>query len=197
MHYLPPHRTEEQLGYVVFSQIKTLGDVKHVMILVQGDAYDPIHVGDRIESFVASFRKMIMDMPEEEFASNIEAVVQVLTEKKKNLVEEAYGHWQHIANGDLQFDRLKKIAHFVNGVTKEDVLRLYDRFLLAGSPLRRKLSVQVFGSQHLERMNDPVPEGVNRIDDVDAFARNVSLYPLAETVVITDDMRMKVTVTTP
>lgn len=160
------------------------------MILVQGDAYDPIHVDSRIEAFVGNFRKKIVEMSAEEFASNIEAVVQTLTEKKKNLVDEAYGHWHYISNETYEFDRLKKIAKVVATVSKEDVLRLYDRYLLAGSPHRRKLSIQVFGSQHVDRMNDPVPDGVQRVDDVDEFARTASLYCMAKKVMITDSMRM-------
>eukprot|EP00977_Amphora_coffeiformis_P025593 scaffold20621_cov156-Amphora_coffeaeformis.AAC.1 len=152
-------RTEEQLGYVVFSQLKTSGaNVKQMMILVQGDAYDPIFVSDRIEVFVQNFRQSLTAMPAEEFATNVEAVFQILTEKKKNLPEEAYYHWQYISNDTFEFDRTKKIAQLVKTVTKEDVLRLFDRFMLAGTPDRRKLSVQAFGSGHLDLIDKPLPE---------------------------------------
>jgi insulysin len=182
-------RTEEQLGYIVFSQIKTNGlNIKHVMILVQGDAYDPIHMAERIEVFVNGFRKTLVEMSAEDFTNNIEAVVQMLTEKKKNLGEEAYGHWQYISHDSLQFDRMKKIAEKVKTTTKEDVLRLFDRYLLAGSPNRRKLTVQTFGSQHLDRMQDPVPSHVRQIDKVDDFVRTVSFLPLPKAAPITDAM---------
>ena len=46
------------------------------------------------------------------------------------------------------FERLKTISEIVKTLSKDDVLRFYDRFLLAGSPDRRKLTVQVFGSEH-------------------------------------------------
>ena len=185
------YRTEEQLGYVVLTQLKTSGaNVKQMMILVQGDAYDPIYVTDRIEVFVQNFRKSLVAMPAEEFATNIEAVVQILTEKKKNLPEESYNHWLYISNDTFEFDRTKKIAEIAKTVTKEDVLRLFDRFMLAGSPDRRKLSVQTFGSGHLDLIDKPVPEGVHRVTGIDDFVRHVHLYPLSPRVEITDAMRM-------
>lgn len=183
--------TQEQLGYVVFSQLKTSGtNVKQMMILVQGDAYDPIHVTERIEVFVQNLRPLLVAMPDEEFASNIEAVVQILTEKKKNLPEESYGHWQHISNETYDFHRMKNIAEIVKTVTKEDVLRLFDRFMLAGSPDRRKLTVQAFGSEHLDVMDKPVPDGVRHVTGIDDFVRHVPLFPLPPPVEITDAMRM-------
>ena len=184
-------RTEEQLGYVVFSQIKTAGtNVKHFLLLVQGDAYDPIHMSYRMETFVQKFRQSIVDMPAEEFATNIESVVQTLTEKKKNLPEEAYAHWRFISDETYDFHRLKTIAGIVQNVSKEDVLSLYDRFILAGAPDRRKLSVQVFGNEHLEKMNDPIPQGVSLASSADDFVRHAPLYPLPPNVAITEPIRM-------
>jgi hypothetical protein len=171
-------RTEEQLGYIVFSQIKTCGaHIKHFMLLVQGDAYDPIHMCDRMEVFVQAFRQTIVEMPDEEFATNIEAVVQALTQKNKNLSEESHAHWRYISDETYDFRRLKAIAGLVKNVSKDDVVGLYDRFLLAGSVERRKLSVQVFGSEHATKMEDPVADGVRLVADADEYVRRAPLHP--------------------
>eukprot|EP00977_Amphora_coffeiformis_P011971 scaffold2919_cov161-Amphora_coffeaeformis.AAC.8 len=62
--------------------------------------------------------------------------------------------------------------------------------MLAGSPDRRKLSVQAFGSGHLDLIDKPLPEGVRLVTSVDDFVRHVHLYPLPPRVDITDAMRM-------
>ena len=189
--YYPDYRTEEQLGYVVFSQIKTSGtNVKQLLLLVQGDAYDPLYMSERMEVFVQNFRSSLVNMPAEEFATNLQAVVQILTEQKKNLPEEAYAHWRFITDETFEFDRLKTISEIVKTLTKEDILRFYDRFLLPSSPERRKLTVQVFGNAHLERMSEPIPEGVRVVDTIDNFVRQVALYPLPPSVPITEGRRM-------
>ena len=147
-------------------------------------------MAERMEIFIQNFRQSLVAMPAEEFETNLQAVVQVLTEKKKNLNSEAYGHWQYISYETYEFDRFKKIAEIVKTVSKEDVLRFYDRFVLAGSPERRKLTVQVFGSQHLERLSDPVPDSVRLVDNIDSFIRQVPMYPVPESVEITEALRM-------
>jgi insulysin len=143
-----------------------------------------------MEVFMQSFRQTLVDMPPEEFSANIDAVVQTLTEKKKNLSEEAYAHWRFIAEDTFDFHRLKTIAGMVKTVSKEDVLKLYDKFILTGSPVRRKLSIQIFGNGHLEKMNSAVPEGVKLVSSIDDFSRHVPLYPLPQDVDITQAMRL-------
>ena len=75
-------RTEEQLGYIVHTSIKTSGaDIKGLVVLIQSDGFDPIHVESRVEEFLATFRPRIVEMTEEDFASNIHAVVSSFLEK--------------------------------------------------------------------------------------------------------------------
>jgi insulysin len=75
-------RTEEQLGYIVHTSIKTSGDtVKGLLFLVQSDSHDPIHVEGRVEAFLATVRQRIIDMTPEDFQQNVEAVVASFLEK--------------------------------------------------------------------------------------------------------------------
>jgi len=54
-------RTQEQLGYIVFTAVKTSGnDVKALMILIQSDSYDPIHCDARVEAFLERFRTKLL-----------------------------------------------------------------------------------------------------------------------------------------
>jgi insulysin len=80
-------RTEEQLGYIVHTSVKTSGDhVKGLLFLIQSDAFDPIQVEGRIEAFLASFRKRISDMSESDFQTNVDAVVASFLEKVRTLL---------------------------------------------------------------------------------------------------------------
>jgi insulysin len=80
-------RTDEQLGYIVHTSIKTSGDdVKGLLLLIQSDAFDPIHVESRIEAFLSGFRKRLVDMPDEEFQTNIDSLVVSLLEKVRPIV---------------------------------------------------------------------------------------------------------------
>jgi insulysin len=75
-------RTNEQLGYIVHTSIKTSGDtIKGLLVLVQSDSHDPIHVEARVEAFLATMRQKILDLTQQEFQQNVEAVVASFLEK--------------------------------------------------------------------------------------------------------------------
>lgn len=75
-------RTEEQLGYIVHTSVKTSGNnIKGLLFLIQSDAFDPIHVEMRVEEFISKFRERIVSMTEQDISKNVDAVVASLLEK--------------------------------------------------------------------------------------------------------------------
>jgi insulysin len=180
-------RTEEQLGYIVHTAIKTNGDhIKSWICLVQSDSFDPLHVDLRIEAFLEGFRPTLATMSDDEFASNVDSVCQNLLEKNKNLGEESSKHWSVISNQTYRFQRLQEIAAEARDLSLDDVLRFFDRYLLAQSPFRKKLSVQVFGKNHQDSLDaDAGPaNGVAVIREPHEFRNTQALYPLSQTVSI-------------
>lgn len=171
-------RTEEQLGYIVHTGAKTNGDgIKSLLCLIQSDAYDPLHIDERIEAFLLGFRSFLVHQNAEDFAINVTSVCQNLLEKNKNLGEESSKHWTAINNRSYRFHRLVEVADKVATVTQADVLRFYDRYILATSPYRRKLSVQVFGSNHVDKLKEAPRPGCTMIDDPKAFVESHFLFP--------------------
>ncbi len=78
-------RTEEQLGYIVHSSIKTSGDhIKGILILIQSDSFNPYHVEERIELFLANFRQRLVEMSEADFQTFVDTVVASFLEKVRN-----------------------------------------------------------------------------------------------------------------
>jgi insulysin len=132
------------------------------------------------------FRSTLAAMSEEEFASNVDSVCQNLLEKNKNLGEESSKHWSVISNQTYRFQRLQEIAAEAQVLELNDVLRFFDRYLLAQSPYRRKLSVQVFGKNHQDSLeSDASPsDGVAVIRQPHEFRNVQPLYPLSQTVSI-------------
>jgi insulysin len=185
-------RTEEQLGYIVFSSIKTTADnIKSIMILIQSDSFDPIHVNERVENFLVTFRSnLLTSMSEEEFQVNVNAVRESMLEKSKNLGEESSKHWGVITNRSYHFTRLQEIAEEVVTITKHDVMRFFDRHVLAESPYRRKLSTQIFGTAHdelLEKLksSSESPSCI-LIHDPDQFVRDNFSFPAQKRASIED-----------
>jgi len=161
-------RTEEQLGYIVHSSIKTSGDhIKGLLILIQSDSFNPYHVEERIEIFLASFRQRIVEMSESDFQTFVDTVVASFLEKNKNLGEESSRYWHVILNKTFDFSRYQKIADHVKKHTKIQVLRFYDKYIAANAPCRHKLCVHVVAKQH-EEEGDEAPAPAESQDNNDA-----------------------------
>lgn len=175
-------RTQEQLGYVVHSQLKTSGDhVKALVLLVQGEAKDPVHMDERMRLFWQSVRTQLVEMPDDEFLSHRKALYENFMESKKNLLQESASHWNHITNQTYHFDRIPDIAKHLQTRTKQDVLQLIDRCILYGS----SLSIQMFGQgTEIPEIIEGNAENGNRtlaLSDPIEFGRTQSLHPLPPT----------------
>lgn len=172
-------RTNEQLGYIVHTSVKTNGDnVKGLLFLIQSDSFDPVYMDGRIDAFIDRLRETIEKMNDEAFASNVNAVCQSLREKNKNIGEESSKYWNVLTNQSYLFKRLELIADEVEKVKKTQVLDFFDQFVKKNGPKRKKLSVQVFAKQHMEKYEDPIADEAVLIEDTFEFKRSSALYAL-------------------
>jgi insulysin len=89
-------RTEEQLGYIVFTSLRRLNGAQGLSIVVQSSMEGPARLDKRIEEWMASFRGELEKMSEEEFGNHVQAVVALKLEKDKRLSEESFRHWGEI-----------------------------------------------------------------------------------------------------
>lgn len=80
------------------------------------------------------------------------------------------------------FKKYQMIASHVGELSKETVLRFFDRYLARAASHRQKLCVQVFCKNHRGRMGEAVPDGVVLVSDPLEFKRGMPLFPLPETV---------------
>jgi len=147
-------RTKQQLGYIVFSGSFTTCDWVHsARFIVQSEVKDPAGLDECIEEFLVFLRSELVDIKDEDFGTNRQAVVDKLLEKPKNLNEETNRIWQEVQSGRYEFQHAKKQADAVRALVKADVIAFFDRFIAADAPLRRKFSAQTYGSPF------PIPEG--------------------------------------
>lgn len=138
-------RTKEQLGYIVHTSVKSVGQTCGLQIIVQSSHKDPVYLDSRIEDFLVAYRTKLAAFTDEELQKNILAVVEKLLEKPKNLDQESTRFWNEIISANYLFDRKERLAKHLKTVVLSDVLNFFDSFLSASSPKRRKCSSQFFG----------------------------------------------------
>ena len=171
-------RTQEQLGYIVHSSVKTNGDnIKSLLFLIQSDSYGPKYLDDRIEAFIGRYRARLASMEKDEFDSHVKALSAEFLEKNKNLAEESSRYWSVICNGSYLFQRYQLLAKEIQKLSHSRVVRFFDKFLAKDGDSRKKLSVHIYGNKFVEESKSTVDGAVDIENAVD-FKRCSSLYPL-------------------
>uniref|UniRef100_A0A8C4NB61 Insulin-degrading enzyme n=2 Tax=Eptatretus burgeri TaxID=7764 RepID=A0A8C4NB61_EPTBU len=135
-------RTKEQLGYIVFSGPRRANGVQGLHFIIQSER-PPMYLEQRVEAFLHSMMKIIVDMSPTSFAKHVEALALSRLEKPKKLWSESAKHWGEIISQQYDFDRDNKEVKHLRTLTKEDILQFYEEVLVVGAPHRRKISVHV------------------------------------------------------
>ena len=77
-------RTKEQLGYVVSSGPKTNRDIIGAVFLIQSPTKDCEHIRKRLDIHLCKMRVKMAQLSDEEFATNVGAVMTIISEKDKS-----------------------------------------------------------------------------------------------------------------
>lgn len=78
-------RTKEQLGYIASVSRCKVGQQLGARVIVQSNSRDPAYLDTRVEAFLQAYTETLVELSKEEFAANVQAVVEDLLEKPKNL----------------------------------------------------------------------------------------------------------------
>uniref|UniRef100_K3W5F3 Insulin-degrading enzyme n=1 Tax=Globisporangium ultimum (strain ATCC 200006 / CBS 805.95 / DAOM BR144) TaxID=431595 RepID=K3W5F3_GLOUD len=196
-------RTQEQLGYLVFSGLMRTEGIEYFRILIQSNVASPVLLDQRIELFVASFRDLLATMVPETWQKQINAVVKALLEKPKRESEECMRFWREIANETFVFDRRQRVAALVATLHKNDLLEFFDTYIAVSGSKRSKLSVCLYGAAHQFpelaggddgkqvsaltasmtglsaslALTPASPASIQLIRDIEAFKRRMPLFP--------------------
>ena len=99
-------------------------------------------------------------------------------------------YWNVISNSSYHFKKNKVIGDALGGISKEDVLRFYDKYILDNDDnCRKKFSVHVVGKNHVNVWDDEMKSRdeedgqggkVVRLfgKEVFEFKSNMALYPM-------------------
>lgn len=97
-------RTKEQLGYIVFTNIRSFSTTCGFRILIQSER-SPEYLDKRIEAFLTRFGDAIDNMTEAEFEGHKRSLIVKRLEKLRNLDQESSRHWTQISNEYYDFEQ--------------------------------------------------------------------------------------------
>eukprot|EP00794_Sanderia_malayensis_P007262 gene7262-8072_t len=138
-------RTQEQLGYIVFSGIRRANGVQGLRFIIQSEKV-PSMLDERIEDFLKSSKELVENLSDKEFSNNIEALVIKKLEEPKKLSDECHKYWVEITSKQYNFRRPNIEAEDLKKITKKDILDFYDKLLGPGASKRHKIAVYILGN---------------------------------------------------
>ncbi|KAK6945293.1 Peptidase M16, N-terminal [Dillenia turbinata] len=173
-------RSVEQLGYITVLMQRNDVGIRGVQVIIQSAVKGPGHCDSRVEAFLKLFETKLYVMTEDEFKSNVNALIDMKLEKHKNLKEESRFYWREICDGTLKFDRRESEVAALRQLTQQDLIDFFNQYIKVGAPQKRSLSVRVYGCNHGSEYNDDKQEldrpNVVQIEDVFTFKRSQPLY---------------------
>lgn len=169
-------RTEQQTGYIVNCASLPLARVPGIAFLVQSPVVGAGDIHHRINDFMKQYYQVIEQMPDEAFESQRQALLVQLSEKPKNLAEQAMLYWTDMTLDYTGFDYREQQVAVLKTLTKQDMLAFYRDMLLQKN--RRELLVVSPGKVGIKNLLDGSPEQYLLVDDVDKIKSSFSSHVL-------------------
>ncbi|KAL1225285.1 Insulin-degrading enzyme-like 2 [Cardamine amara subsp. amara] len=172
-------RTIEQLGYITSLSQSIDSGVYGLQFIIQSSVKGPGHIDSRVESLLKDLESKLYNMSDEEFKSNVTALIDMKLEKHKNLDEESWFYWAEIQTGTLKFNRVDEEVAALRELKKEELIDFFDEYIKVDAPKKKSMSICVYGNQHLQEMasdKDKVPSPSIEIEDIVCFRKSQPLY---------------------
>jgi len=167
-------RTEQQLGYLVFSGMQRVEGVQALRIIVQSKAVGPAEVVRRIDAFLDNFgRETLPEMGATQFREYVTGMAAKLQETDKQLSHQSLRFWGEISAGTYEYGRHTLELAALRELTQADLVAIWNRFMPVGAPERRVLVTAVHSLAHvIEKV--PVAAGGAKDDESPLVLDDVS-----------------------
>lgn len=148
-------RTKQQLGYIVSSGLRGVGESRTISFIVQSSVAPAESLTVSILAFLDSVEETLLKkIPKADLAVYAKSIFDRKTEPDKDLTTEVTRNWSEISSGRLQFDRLQQEAAALLDIEKDEVLDFWRR-VYAGNG-RRVLITEMVPRQGKASSDDPL-----------------------------------------
>ncbi|QPJ65695.1 MAG: peptidase M16 [Candidatus Nitrohelix vancouverensis] len=154
-------RTNQQLGYIVWSFDQRMEDQQFLKFIIQSATYSPFELQTRVEAWMKESGKIFDSLTDEEFEKHRAGQI-ISLEKQGDSIGEVLEDLFYLATEeDADFQFKKRLIAAVEKVKREDVVAMAKKLLTTEDSGR--LAILMRSSE----FQGSVPDGV--ISDVDSF----------------------------
>ena len=140
-------RTNQQLGYIVWSYTRNIKNTYFLNFLIQSGVYSGDELDKRADKFIySSAESEIVKLDENTFKQIIESCIEELEKKPMSISEKATKLKRAIFEYDINYLRDEETIEVLNQINKEDVVSLFNEVI---SPKSRKMiNIVTFAENH-------------------------------------------------
>ncbi|MDR7344580.1 protease-3 [Pantoea alhagi] len=139
-------RTQQQLGYAVFSFRIAVGRQWGIGFLLQSNSKQPALLLQRYEAFYPEAEKRLRAMSQQDFAQYQAALINELQQRPQTLDEEASRYEKDFYQQNYAFDTREKVIEQIKALTPQSLADFFHRAVIAKQGLA--MLSQISGSQH-------------------------------------------------
>ena len=154
-------RTNQQLGYIVWSFQQRMEDRLFFRLVIQSSTHGPFELSKRVNAWLAGTEKFFSKLTDEEFERHREALIVGLEKEGDSIGSVLSDLYSFAVDEKGDFSYKKKLIQAVKAVKKKNVIETATRVFLDSNTPRLEVLMRAKGSE------EKVPEGV--INDVSQF----------------------------
>lgn len=138
-------RSQEQLGYAVFSPPIAVGDSTGIGFLIQSNQYDPAYLNERYQAFYPIILDKLNALTDEQFAQYRQATIDELSLPPQTLDEEFSDYLGDYYQSLFDFKSKQQRIVRLSKLTKTELIEFYRQAVMAPNGL--VIASEVLGQQ--------------------------------------------------
>lgn len=146
-------RSEEQLGYALFTFPVSVGHANGFGFLIQSNQRTPEYIYGRYRSFFLQALLRLITLPESDFDQYKEGIVSELKENPQTFEDEVSTYRYDFDRLHFAFDSKKKLIAAVMALNKRETVNFYRRLIFDNEGF--SIVSQVFGSKYNAKKENP------------------------------------------
>ena len=139
-------RTNQQLGYIVWSYTNNLDETHYLNFLIQSGEYPADKLNRHADEFIISSSEIVNSMDSETFQQLVDSVIEELEKTPMSIAERARKLKTYIFEYDADYLRDQDTIESLRTIDKETVANLLDTTVSPKS--RRMVNVLTFAENH-------------------------------------------------
>ncbi len=167
-------RTNEQLGYIVWSNYSGVLDTNAFMFIVQSPNAKPELLREKIEGFLSSFQKTIQKLSHKEFQKLIQSLKEIYDLKPDNFRATGNFYYSAVQNKDYNLQLKAELKSKLAEVSLEDFKQFYEDLFLNDETTRKFLVQTVRANSQTDK---PAPH-FTPIENRKKFKEEATFSPI-------------------